>query len=172
MNYEFERHLRNAREQRDNRAIEAWLNLRGLFNNLAEGGIVQELPREINAPQEPFKTASVESSPLIALRRARREELYINRHQSSVGIDGQLVKQVRKASKLTQKELAKHIGVSQALVSEIEQDVDFVVTVGAEIASRFSGLFQIDIGKLVPYSEDIDRVKGFQLLSKKDNVGE
>ena len=148
MNYEFERHLQNARAQRDNRAIEAWLNLRGLFNNLAEGGIVQELPREVNASQEPLRIGSVESSPLMALRRARREDAYINRSQSTVGIDGQLVRQMRKASKLTQKELARQVGVSQSHISEIEQDVDFVVTVGAEIAVRLSGLFQIDIENL------------------------
>lgn len=69
MNYEFERHIQNARERRDNRAIEAWFNLRGLFNNLVDVGIVQELPREMNLKQEPLNAQSIE--PITALRRAR-----------------------------------------------------------------------------------------------------
>lgn len=182
MNYEFERHLQNARAQRDNRAIEAWLNLRGLFNNLKEGGIVQELPvqdlsvqefpREVNMSQEPLKIGLVESSPLMALRRERCEKIYRNRGQSSVGIDGQLVRRARLVSRLKQRELAKQIGVSQAWISEIEQEVDFVVTVGAIKAIRLSRLFQIDIEKLVPYPEDIDRVRWFELLPIKENFGE
>lgn len=178
MNYEFERHLRNAREQQDNKAINAWLNLRGLFNNLAEGDIVQELPVQelprivVNKSQEPLRIGIVESSPLMAFRRERCERKYRNRGQSSVGIDGQLVRQARVVSKLKQRELAKQIGVSQAWISEIEQEVDFVVTVGAITAIRLSRFFQIDIEKLVPYPEDIDRVRWFQLLPIKENFGE
>jgi len=182
MNYEFERHLRNARLKQDDRAIDAWLNLSGLFNTLKEGGIVQELPvenlsvqefpREVNVPQEPLKIGFVESFPLMAARRARCEKIYKNRHQTSVGINGELVRHARVLSKLSQKELGKQIGVSQAWISEIEQVVDFVVTVGVIPAVRLSRFFQIDIGKLVPYPEDIERVKWFQLLPKKENVGE
>lgn len=182
MNYEFERHLQNARARLDNRAIEAWLNLSGLFNTLKEGGIVQELPvqdlsvqefpREVNMSQEPLKIGLVESSPLMTLRRAKCEKIYKNRHQSSVGINGQLIRQARVLSKLSQKELGRQIGVSQAWISEIEQDVDFVVTVGAITAIRLNRFFQIDIGKLVPYPEDIERVKWFQLFPIKENFGE
>lgn len=82
------------------------------------------------------------------------------------------MRQLRKASKLTQKDLAKRIGISQSHIADIEQKTDFVVTVSTNVAQGFIQLFQINVEGLVPYPEDIDRVKGLQLFLQKENIGE
>ena len=94
---------------------------------------------------------------------------------------GKTLREIRKRKKLTMKELAQKIGVSESLISQIETDkvspaIDTLLKITDELNIDFEYLFQqykrspkINIIKKKERKKIIDGPVNYELLSKIDN---
>lgn len=113
INYELERHIQHAIKTDNHAGVQALENVRGIVNGFVRAGIIEELPTPIPIHATDYRSKLTDDFP-----------------NDSIAY-GAFLKRERQERKLSQIELGRLTGLSQAAISNIEKGVNSTISEGA-----------------------------------------